>query len=99
MSHILNFFTNTVDILVDSWFVLTQTGYGKCIKKEFIAAHAVTHIYYRSDEWVLTILLNNKKSDISVSHKYYDDIFQDKQVNTVYRIGRISGNIYLDSIE
>ena len=98
--------------IIDSWFLLTKSGVGKITKKEFVPEHSEMLMTYNAatktcmpfpmhepDKWSLLIKIGHRSGWISVTKTYYDQRHEDEEVSVNYRIGRISRELYVRSIE
>jgi hypothetical protein len=87
------------------------SGVGQITEKQFVKAHVTTvprydaglkmtvmDTRYHPDSWHVFVDIDNKGGPIEVSEDFYNSLEIDVLVWVVYRVGKISGHIYIMSI-
>lgn len=97
-------------VVVDS-FLPQKHGTGRVVGKIFTPAHTTMIMMYdtatkmsiprfisRSDDWSVTVSINGRQDNVSVSKELYNALSENSVVRAKYVIGRFSGGLYLKDL-
>ena len=97
--------------VIDSGFRSVKKGVGKVITTKFTPAHTkITDTYnnvaetelpqpvFYPDDWSVSVEVDGKVGNISVSREFYDSLAKEEQVLADYMTNRLSGRFYLKGL-
>lgn len=94
-------------VAVDSWFLPDREAYAEVCGRNYSPAWIQTiyhtdgkgggwtQIIYHPENWSVRMRVNRLSDSVTVSRHTYDSVPNGEQVRVLYRIGRLSDDLYI----
>lgn len=97
--------------VIDSCFLARKHGVGRVVSKIFTPAHTQTILIYNAatktslphpifcpDNWSVSVEINGKQDNMSVSKEFFSLLSENDSVMTEYVSGRLSRSLYIKGL-